>query len=70
MKKKLNYIIIPILLFATNHLIFSYAAWNINPKYWNADIRFWSTFIGFILIVAGVLIAKEINNEQDKFNKY
>ena len=60
------YILSPLFFLGVTHLLFAYAAWEIDPSKWHDLTRGYSVFVGIIFSYLGVLLAKEIILEIEK----
>jgi hypothetical protein len=59
------YIVLPILFCVILQILFSYAAWDINPRNWPIEVRTAEAFIFVVAMVFGVSFANDIYKKQN-----
>jgi hypothetical protein len=63
---KVNYIIYPLVLISIVYLIFSFILWELLPSQWTEFTRFTFSLLACACIVLGILIAKNIEYQNEE----
>ena len=66
MKKVLSSTLAALAVFTVTYLVFSFGAWDINPKYWYPEVRAFCAVLGIAFGFGAFFSTYEILDKKDK----